>query len=60
MTINDLNLDTAFKVAWAGFMRLGEITYMEPEKQANSFKDLHLTRSDITFSENDQYATLRI
>lgn len=60
MTINDLNLDTAFKVAWAGFMRLGEITYTEPEKRADSFKDLHLTRSDITFSENDQYATWRL
>lgn len=59
MTINDLNLNTAFKVAWAGFMRLGEITYTDPKKRADSFKDLHLICSDITFSENDQYATLR-
>lgn len=26
-TINELNLDTAFKVAWAGFMRLEELSY---------------------------------
>lgn len=58
--INELNLHTAFKVALAGFMRLGEITYTVAEKTHPSFKDLHLTRSDITFSENDQYATLRL
>lgn len=58
--INELNLHTALKVAWAGFMRLREITYTVAEKNRPSFKDLHLTRSDITFSENDQYATLRL
>lgn len=41
-------------------MRLGEITYTEQEKQSPSFKDLHLIRSDITFSESDQYAILRL
>lgn len=59
MTINDRNLDTAFKVAWAGLMRLGEITYTEANRQSNSFQDLHLTRSGVTFSENDRYATLQ-
>ena len=59
-TLNELNLDTDFKVAWAGFMRLGEIIYTEAEKRNVSFEDLHLTRCDITFSENDQYATLRL
>lgn len=58
--INELNLDAAFKVAWAGFMRLGEITYTQTERKSVSFKDLHLTRSDVTFSEQDQYATLRL
>lgn len=58
--INDLNLDAAFKVAWAGFMRLGELTYTHAEKIHSSFRDLHLTRSDITFSEHDQYVTLRL
>lgn len=57
-TLNDLNLYTAFKVTWAGFMRLGEITYTAAEKVTTLFKDLHLTRSDITFSE--KYATLRL
>lgn len=58
--LDDLNLETAFKVAWAGFVRLGELTYTAGEKASPSFKELHLTRSDITFSERDQYATLRL
>lgn len=59
-TINDINLDTAFKVAWAGFLRLGEITYTHAERNNSSFKDLHITRSDVTFSKLDQYARLRL
>lgn len=58
--LNDLNLDTAFKVAWAGFMRLGELTYSDSDKKNPSFKDLFLTRSDVKISENNQYATLRL
>ena len=30
-TIDEINMDTAFEVAWADFMRLGEITYTNPE-----------------------------
>lgn len=32
-SINDLNFDTAFKVAWAGFLRLGEITYTDADRK---------------------------
>ena len=60
LTVNDLNIDTAFKVAWAGFMRLGEITYTIAEAKKASFKDTKLTRSDISFAEGDQYAILRL
>lgn len=41
-------------------MQLGKITYTDGEKMGDSFQELHLTRSDIIFSENDQYATLRL
>lgn len=60
MSINKLNIYAAFKIAWAGFMQLGELFYTEAEKQSAFFKDLHLIRSDVTFSESDQYATLRL
>lgn len=60
LTLDDLNADTAFKVAWAGFLRLGEITYTATEAKKTSFKDTKVTRSDISFSEGDQYAILRL
>lgn len=28
-TINKLNIETTFKIAWAGFMQLEEITYIK-------------------------------
>lgn len=60
LTVTDLNIDTAFKVAWAGFMRLGEITYTAAEAKKPTFAETKLTRSDISFAEGDQYAILRL
>ena len=60
ISIEDLNIDTAFKVAWAGFLRMGEFTYTNAESQARTFANTRLTRSDITFSEGDQHAILRL
>lgn len=57
---NEINLDTAYKVAWAGFLRLGEITYEKSELPHDSFQALHLTRPDVSSSEFDQYVTLRL
>ena len=56
----DLNIDATFKVAWAGFLRLGEITYTVADRKKTSFQRLKPTRGDISFAENDQYATLRL
>lgn len=60
LTVDDLNTDTAFKVAWAGFMRMGEITYTATEAKKASFSETKVTRSDISFAEGDQYAILRL
>ena len=59
-SLAEINIDTAFKVAWAGFLRMGEITYTENEAQSSTFVDIGLTRSDITFSDGDQHAILRL
>lgn len=56
----DHSIDAAFKVAWAGFLRLGEITYTHAERNKSSFASTSTTRSDVFFSENDQYAILRL
>lgn len=60
MSVDELNIDTAFKVAWAGLLRLGEITYTGTELKKASFSQTKVTRSDISFAEEDQYAVLRL
>lgn len=58
LSVKNLNIDTAFKVTWRGFMRIGELTYTAAEVKKDTFTETDLTRSDISFSENDQYAIL--
>lgn len=60
VSILDVNIDTAFKVAWAGFLRMGEFTYTHIEAQARTFIDIGLTRSDITFADDNLHAILRL
>ncbi len=55
-----LNVDTSFKVAWAGFMRMRELTYTAAEAKKATFAETSLTRLDISFAERDQYAILRL
>lgn len=58
--LDELNIDTAFKVAWAGSLRLGKITYTGTELKKASFSEIKVTRSDVSFSEGNQYAVLRL
>lgn len=58
--IDEFNIDAAFKVAWAGFLRLGEITYTRAQSIKPAFVDTRPTRSDVVFAENDQYTVLRL
>lgn len=60
ISINNFNLDTAFKIVLAGFIRLGNLTYLTNKEVNLLFKDLHLTKSDIIFFKQDQYAMLRL
>ncbi len=41
-------------------MRLGEITYTAAEVKKSIFAETKLTRSDISFEEENQYTTLRL
>ncbi len=60
-SLQDLNINTAFKVAWAGFLRMGEFTYTKADlKNHKVFSATKLTRSDITFPQDDQYVVLRL
>ena len=59
-SVNNFNLDTALKVTWARFIKLKKLTYTTAKKADPSFKNIHLTKSDIIFSEQDKYAMLRL
>ncbi len=59
-SITDINVDTTFKVAWAAFMRMRELTYIAAEAKKATIAQTGLTRSDISFPEGDQYAILRL
>lgn len=59
-SIEDFNTDAAFKIAWAGFPRMGEITYTAAQAKKTSFSSIKATRSDISFAEDDEYAVLRL
>ena len=56
--IENMNYDTAFKTAWAGFLQIGKFTYTQQNLKSKAFKDTELTQSDITFAENNEYAIL--
>jgi hypothetical protein len=61
-SIKDRNFDTACKVAFAGFLRMGEFTVQNSQlsESATTYKHSRLTRSDITFSDDDSHAVLRL
>ena len=61
-SIEDLNFDTAAKVAFAGFLRMGEFTVKNAEVSDNSrtFEYTRLTCSDITFANDGLHAVLRL
>jgi hypothetical protein len=58
-TVNRLNANAAFTMAFAGFMRMGEFTHKEGDlKDHAKFKEENLTRRCITYSEADDHYTL--
>ena len=51
-TADELNLDTACKVAFV--LRSGEFLH-DDRLDRGTFENTSLTRSDVTFAENDEY-----
>lgn len=58
LTVDDPNINTTFKVAWTGFMRMEEITYMATEAKQALFAETKAIRSDISFAKDNHYAIL--
>jgi hypothetical protein len=57
-TVKDLNFNAAATMAFAGFLRLGEITYTKAQKDSHAFTATKCTRNDITLAED--HMTLRL
>ena len=55
---DDANIRAAFCIAFAGFLRMGEFTNTATELAASGASPKVLRRSDISFSENHDTATL--
>lgn len=53
-----LNIDTAFKVVWANFLRLEKTTYIGTELKKVLFLRTKITRFDVSFSKENQYIVL--
>lgn len=59
--IDTINVDTAFKTAFGGFLRMGEYTYTAKDiKLPVTFESTKLTRRDVKFSENFDHMTLHL
>lgn len=53
LNLDELNIDAAFKVAWAGILRLEEITYTGTELKKALFLKTRVTRSNDLFAEGN-------
>lgn len=49
----NLNVDIIFKIAQAGFMRIGKLTYIATKAKKAIFIETDFTRSNILFIEGD-------
>ena len=60
-TIEELNFNSACKVAFAGFLCSGKFCYSASDlKDSYMFINTKLTQSDITFATDDSYAVLHL
>ncbi|KAF1982035.1 hypothetical protein K402DRAFT_317844, partial [Aulographum hederae CBS 113979] len=56
----DITLDAAFCLAFAGFLRMGEITYTDKQRSEHSFAATKVTRSDVKISSSGDHMTFRL
>ena len=52
-SVKELKVDIVFKMAWAGFMRIGELTYTVTKAKNANFAKTIFNRSNISFAERD-------
>lgn len=60
ISIEEYNIDAAFKIAWAEFLHLREINYTNTKLIKTAFANIHVIWADIFFAESDQYTVFRL
>lgn len=58
LLVTDLNINIAFKVAKAGFIKMNKFTYIITEVKNTIFVKTSFIKSDISFAKNNQYTIL--
>ncbi len=58
--LNELNIDMVFILAWAGFLQLDKITYINIELKKASFARPKIIRFDVSCAKSNQYVVLRL
>jgi hypothetical protein len=57
--VDNLNFDTAIKLAFAGFLRMAELTCESADLENRSvFEHTKLQRRDVTFADNNEHAVI--
>jgi hypothetical protein len=56
----DITLNSAFCLAFAGCLRMGEISYTEKQRAEQSFSATRVTRSDVKISSSGDHMTFRL
>jgi len=59
-SIPGVNTDAAFCLAFAGCLRMGEISYTDKQRSEPSFAATKATRSDVQFSPSGDHLTFRL
>jgi hypothetical protein len=58
-SIRDLNFNAAATTAFAGFLRLGEITYTKAQRDSRAFIATKCTRNDVTLAKDHMILRLK-
>lgn len=53
LLVTDFNIDIAFKVAWASFMKIDQLIYITVKVEKSIFAEISLTKSDIFFAKGN-------
>jgi hypothetical protein len=56
----DINVDAAFTVAFAGFLRMGEISYTAAELRSKAFIHTKATRGDVSIAKDQSSMVLHL